>query len=208
MKTKLLAMLLAVFLLTACAAPAPESESTPLPEPESVSEPEPEPKDVSHYFVEGDADGIEDQEAAENLYWYLKGNLTPKEYCYIHLSDRAKDPFSSDDTRLYFLYLQGMDRAPVEALLRDYDGPWAPIWYEETDRTLYDLMQAEEYVKPFLSRQMDFDVAVAVIQEGFVYVIVDEVTPELTAYLADFPIRCFIAVPSTGILYGRNANPD
>ena len=43
--------------------------------------------------------------------------------------------------------LNAMEKAPIDVLLRDYDGPWAPIYFRQTSFSRVDLMQAKNAIK-------------------------------------------------------------
>lgn len=142
MKSSLLALCL-ILLLVACSTPPletsiapPPQESSSVPSPSSVlSTPE---KD---YFITEEELGILDSKPVEELYRYLWGNLTPKQYCQI-LAD-------STNYR-YRVLLIAPDKGVVEALLEDYTGPWAPVLYRHIPYTLADMVQAEADMWDFI----------------------------------------------------------
>lgn len=188
MKIKLIALLtVLLLLLTACAAPAPESESAP--PPENLSDPE--PIDVSHYYIEDpEREGIEDREAMEDLYWYLWGNLSPKDYSSIHTWWEWKDDAHED--HVYSVLFNGPDKAPIDALLRDYDGPYAPVWFNENPRTLFDLKRAEEDIRVFFEEHPETEMVDIDSREWEIMcnmVTVMEITDELTAFVENYPVK-------------------
>lgn len=142
MKRLIVSLCLALFLaLAACSTPPetstapPPSESSSVPSSSVSSAPE---KD---YFITEAEQGILDRKAVEELYRYLWGNLTPKQYCQI-LAD-------STNYR-YRVLLIAPDKGVVEALLEDYTGPWAPVLYRHIPYTLADMVQAEADMWDFI----------------------------------------------------------
>lgn len=216
MKIRLAALLTALLLLlAACAAPAPESEITP-PDPESVSRPEsestppppgsvpelePEAKDVSHYYVEGDQEGAEDEEAVKALYWYLWNNLRPSEYTWIRIDGSFYDP---EKVQQYWVTLTAPDKAPVDALLQNYDGLWAAIHFEQNDITLYDQERADDDLRVFLDEhpeiRLDGEIGNAV---GKLVLYVEEMNDDLTAFIENYPVKGVYQIIKSG-----TPNPD
>lgn len=154
-------------------------------------ESDPEPKEVPNYYVEDTMDGIQDKEPVERLCWYLLGNLTIKEYCRIEVQ---KDwSISPERTPNYYtVEILAADKAPIDALLQNYDGPWAPIYFEEVPYSLLDLKRADADLKTFLeehpeievmSYSSDFDKFLSVEAE------VVELTDELTSFVENYPIQ-------------------
>lgn len=190
MKAMLSALLAVLLLLTACAAPAPESESAS-PPLESASDPE--PVDVSHYYIQDPAkEGIEDKAAAEALCWYLRGNLSPKDYSSVHDTLEVKYGDETHENHVYYVDVYGPSRDPFDAMLRDYDGPFAPIAFHPLERTLLDLWRAEDDWDDFLLHHMD------VGPRGFFTndwdhmrhsITVEEITDELTAFVENYPVK-------------------
>lgn len=201
MKAKLLAMLLALLLLTACAAPAPESESTP-PSSESASDPEPEVMDVSHYYVEGDQEGAEDEEAVKALYWYLWNNLRPSEYTWIRIDGSFYDP---EKVQQHWVTLTAPDKAPVDALLQDYDGPWAAIHFEQNDITLYDQERAYDDLQVFLDEHPEIRLDGGEIAKsvGRLVLSAEEISDDLTAFAENYPVKGVYLIIKSG-----TPNPD
>lgn len=207
MKIKLIALLTALLLLlTACAAPAPESDSMPPPSegvsdpesdssppsPESVSDPEPEVKDVSHYYIEETSlDGIEDEEPVETLCQYLLENLTPKEYGVIDTYAEIKSPYDPENIEvLRSVRVIAPNKAPIDEVLQQYDGPYAPIFFYQNKNTLSNMTQARKDVQAFLAEHPEIEVtAFGEAWPQLVAVWVEEFSDELTSFVENYPIK-------------------
>lgn len=189
MKTKLLALLAALLLLAACAAPAPESSSAPPPESAS----DPEPVDVSHYYIEDPSrEGVEDREAAKELCWYLRGNLSPKDYSSAHDMLEVKYGDETHENHVYYVDVYGPSRDPIDAMLREYDGTYAPVWFHPLERTLLDLWRAEDDWEDFLLHHMEVGPrGVHTNDWEFMChtIIVEEITDELTTFVENYPVK-------------------
>lgn len=168
-------------------ASAPESQSAP-----SESAPDPEPTGVSRWYIEDTSlDGIEDEGPVEALSKYLLENLTPKEYGIV-------DPYGDIDSSLWpgetkwihSVRVVAPDRAPIDALLENYEGPYAPVWFYQNERTLSDLTQAEKDVKSFLAKHPEIKVmGMGGSWPQMVFIEVEELSDELTAFAEDYPVK-------------------
>ena len=195
MKQTACALLAAFFLfLTACAAPAPPPSQSPPPE-STPPQTEPAPKQVPNYYVEDLDDDIEDQSAVDALYWYLYGNLAPKDYTRIVLYKGL-------------VSLDAMEKAPIDALLQDYDGPWAPIYFSQASFSRVDLMQAEAAIKTFFQEHPGSQLKrLNVFENGtMVYVEVVEITDELIAFVESYPIQGIFEISK--FVPEEDFNPD
>lgn len=205
MKTKLLAALLALLLLlTACAAPAPEGDGAP---PESGSDPDPEPVEVSHYYIEDpEREGIEDREAAKDLCWYLRGNLSPKDYSSVHDTLEVKYGDETHENHVYYVDVYGPSKEPIDALLQEYDGPYAPICFHPLERTLLDLWRAEDDWEDFwIHHEVDLRGFYTNDWEFMCHSItVTEITEELTAFVENYPVKDIFHIEQ----YLGEPNPD
>ena len=191
MKTKLLAALLALLLLlTACAASAPDGDGAP---PESGSDPDPEPVDVSHYYIEDpEREGVEDREAAKDLCLYLRGNLLPKDYSSVHHTLEVKYGDETHENHVYYVDVYGPSKEPIDALLREYDGPYAPIWFHPMERTLFDLWRAEDDWEDFLRGHWEVGSRGLHTNDWeFIChtIVVENITDELTAFVENYPVK-------------------
>lgn len=209
MKIRLIALLAALLLLlAACAAPAPESKSAPVPS-ESAADPEPEVEDVSHYYIEDpEKEGIEDKEAAKALCWYLRGNLSPKDYSSVHDTLEVKYGDETHENHVYYVDVYGPSKAPIDAMLRDYDGPYAPIYFHQLERTLLDLWRAEDDWEDFWihhTEEIGFRGFYTNDWEFMCHSItVEEVTDELTAFVENYPVKDIFEIDQ----YRGEPNPD
>lgn len=170
-------------------ASAPESQSAPS---ESAPDPDPEPTGISRWYIEDTSlDGIEDEGPVEALSKYLLENLTPKEYGIV-------DPYGDIDSSLWpgetkwihSVRVVAPDRAPIDALLENYEGPYAPVWFYQNERTLSDLTQAEKDVKSFLAKHPEIKVmGMGGSWPQMVFIEVEELSDELTAFAEDYPVK-------------------
>lgn len=195
MKRHLCALLATVLLLfTACTAPAPSQPESASPPPsappESAATPdEPAPKEIPNYYVEEVEDGIKDLSAVESLYWYLWGNLTPKDYRYIGTFTAVE--LSPERTECYCVEICASDKSYIDSLLKDYDGPWAPLVFHHTPVSLFDHAYAEIEMKRFLEAHPEIEVKDIV--EGdyndmwWLYAV--EPYDELQAFIDNYPIQ-------------------
>lgn len=163
-------------------APA-ENVSTP------ASESAPAPKDVSNHYVEDASDGISDQEAVNALCIYLWGNLRPKDYCYIGVESGGKDPSTGE--RIWAVEVYAPDKAPFDTLLQDYDGPWAPVHFNQSPRTFLDLAQAQTDMQVFLEQHPEIEVTLFSLAQNdqVIFLEVAEMTDELTAFVENYPVK-------------------
>ncbi len=171
-------------------APA-ENVSTP------ASESAPAPKDVSNFYTDDIDYETDDQAAVEALYWYLYSNLAPKDYTSIVLYRGQVD-------------LKAMEKAPIDTLLRDYDGPWAPIYFRQTTFSRVDLMQAKAAIKalyqgrPGGPQLMRLDIYEG--GEPKVLAEVVEIDDELTAFVENYPIQDIFEI--SRFVPEEDINPD
>ena len=173
-----------------CTPVEPFSVSAP---PENVSIPAqsiPAPKDVSDYYTE-DIDYRIDA-----LYWYLYSNLAPKDYTSIALYKGQ-------------VGLDAMEKTPINALLQDYDGPWAPIYFGQTSFSRVDLMQAKAAIETLYEGSQGTQLRRLYVYEGGepkVLVEVVEIDDELNAFVESYPIQDIFEISK--FVPEEDINPD
>lgn len=166
------------------------SENIPFP-----AQTAPTPKDVSNYYVDDLDDDTEDQDAVDALYWYLYGNLAPKDYTAIALYKGQ-------------VALKAMEKAPVDALLQDYNGPWAPIYFCQTSFSRVDLMQAKNAIETLYQVHPGRQLRRLNIYEGEskVQVEVVSIDDELIEFVENYPIQDIFEVSK--FVPEEDLNPD
>lgn len=157
----------------------------------------PSPKDVSNYYTEDINYSIDDQEAVEALYWYLYRNLAPKDYTKIALYKGQ-------------ITLDAMEKTPIDTLLLDYDGPWAPIFFRQASFSLVDLMQAKAAIEALYQGRSGvpqlMQLYINKSGEPKVHVEVVEIDDELIAFVENYPIQDIFEISK--FIPEEDLNPD
>lgn len=169
----------------------------------------PEPVELPNYYIESSTDGILDEEAAQTLCKYLWSSLAPKDYCGIDvLADIAnRDPETGEMTWCYAVEVFAQDKAPIDKLLQDYHGPWAPVYFVPAAFSRVDLVQAEVDMNDFLDEHPDIRVAAVNRADGDMVVYVETIEPsdELTAFVEEYPVQ---GVYNVFEYFTTDLNPD
>ena len=212
MKYYLCVLCAAILLVFASCSPASKGPDVSTPPTESVSSSQPESnteavtdvKDISNYYIEEGMSGISDQEAVKALCLYLWGNLKPKDYCFINVASGGKDPSTGE--RTYLVEVYASDKAPVDTLLQDYDGPWAPVNFNQISHSFLDVAQAQVDMRVFLEKHSEIEVTHFSRSEDnlVVFLEVVEITDELANFAENYSVKDVYKIyePQLGL------NPD